>query len=199
MNSRDWSAWQANALSYLENEPKTLPRDPGIRPQLDVLQLIRALHQAGVQWILTGSAVFSVLGVRIVPGDLDVVPELSPDNLERLAQVLDVLQAVPLYEPQWQFSLSIEEVQRWRSHPAVEGNLDHAFITDHGVLDIVPRMAGTFDALNVGARWVQFLGEEILVSDPQPIAERMRASKRAKDQERVRLIHRVESAWRDVP
>ena len=45
----------------------------------DVTTLIRALHDAGVNYVVTGSAAAMLHGVSLVPGDLDITPALDVD------------------------------------------------------------------------------------------------------------------------
>jgi hypothetical protein len=60
--------------------------EDGLKRQApDLTTLIRSLHEAGVNYVLTGSAAAMLHGVGLVPGDLDITPALDIDNLTRLA------------------------------------------------------------------------------------------------------------------
>lgn len=180
----DWAEWRRAAIAYLHDVPRDLPRDPQSIPPLDPRTLVAALRAAGVRWLLDGSVVLLALGVELAPGDLDVVPDLDHGNLERLASLLYRLDAFPEPSSGWEYSLTLDEVSRWRPLPAVEGNLNHRFVTEHGILDVVPRLTGTYQQLLRRARLVQLDGEEVMAADPQAILVRLRASTRPKDRER---------------
>jgi hypothetical protein len=59
----------------------------------DVTTLLRVLGEAGVNYVVTGSAAAMLHGVRLVPGDPDITPALDVDNLKRLADVLETVEA----------------------------------------------------------------------------------------------------------
>lgn len=46
--------------------------------------MIRLLHDRRIDWILSGSAVLILYGAELRPNDLDVVPALDDENLQRL-------------------------------------------------------------------------------------------------------------------
>ena len=60
---------------------------PAFRP----LALLERLNEAGVQYIIVGGLAVGAWGHVRGTDDLDIVPDPSPDNLKRLAQVLEEL------------------------------------------------------------------------------------------------------------
>ena len=66
-----------------------------VRPP-DVPELLRILKHHDIQYVLTGSVAAAVYGVELKPGDLDVVPQLTADNLHRVVSVLKEIEAQPL-------------------------------------------------------------------------------------------------------
>lgn len=131
-----------------------------------------------MEWVLAGSVVLTAYGARLVPGDLDVVPCPASDNLARVADLLDHLGAIPSHASGWTYTLTPAECRRWRPLPAIEDNLDHQFVTSFGLLDIVPRLTGTFDELVAGASPFAPWGIEVLVAAPPLVVERMSEAKR---------------------
>ncbi len=64
------------------------------RPEeADIAALLRELVQAGVEFVVIGGAAAVLHGAPITTRDLDIVPERSPANSERLAGVLRALGA----------------------------------------------------------------------------------------------------------
>ena len=59
----------------------------------DPVRMLAALHDAGVQFVLIGGMAAVLHGDVGVTVDLDVVPARTPDNLEKLAAALRVLDA----------------------------------------------------------------------------------------------------------
>jgi hypothetical protein len=125
----------------------------------------------GVSFVVVGSAAARMHGVDLEPGDLDIVPDLESANLLRLVAALKSLEA------------SVNDIDRvghwligeggewsWTSRAATDAergallagelrvddidSLDHHFLTKHGNLDVVPRVAGEYSELVARARTV---------------------------------------------
>lgn len=154
----DWTLWRATAVRYLVHEERADARDPATRPLLQTEDVLCVLRDHRVEWLLAGSAVLTAYGAPISPNDFDVVPKQTDENFRRVAAVLEELDAIPAYVEEWDLTLSPEECRRWRPSPAVEGNLDQQFVTRLGVVDIVPRIAGSYDDLAVGGHGIPPLG-----------------------------------------
>jgi hypothetical protein len=84
-----------------------------------------------------------------------------------------------------------EECRRWRPSPAVEGNLDHQFVTRLGVDDIVPSVAGSYDDLRVGATKFSPWGIAVTVEQPSRAIDLMSDRKK---QARAAAIRQVRGA-----
>jgi hypothetical protein len=116
-------------------------------PHLELEPLIGALARHRVRFVITGSVAALAHGVDLHPGDLDIAPALDDQNLNALSGLLGELGAKPKHVPSWQKGPSREACEAWLRLPATEANLDHRFVTAHGELDVVPRLAGTYDEL----------------------------------------------------
>ena len=57
-------------------------------PELDIRGILEELVQAGVEFLVIGGVAVGFHGYVRATKDIDVVPAPSPENLERLAQVL---------------------------------------------------------------------------------------------------------------
>jgi hypothetical protein len=53
--------------------------------EFDPERILGALHEAGVEFVLIGGLAAVVHGSSLTTADVDVTPERSPENLERLA------------------------------------------------------------------------------------------------------------------
>lgn len=188
MDQPDWAAWRSAAVECLADEPRELPLDPSRPPPLAIAPLVQTLRRAEVHWVLGGSVALVAAGAAFVPGDLDVVPDLDSDNLGRLAAAISTLDGFPEPSPEWEHGLSVDEVRRWRQHPASEANLNHNFVTPYGMLDVVPRLTGTYEELMEEARPTRIEGEEVMAADIAPILDRVRISRRKKDRERWAMV-----------
>lgn len=152
-----------------------------------------ALDRHGVEWIMAGSVAALAWfdgAWPFTPGDLDVVPRGSPENLRRLAGVLEELRARPARLPNWPGNPSAEARAAWRPEPATEVHLDHLFDTSCGRLDVVPWRAGRFEELRPRAHALEAWGMRVWVADPEDLASTLRPTK-AKHRERAELMEAI--------
>ncbi|MFD0200345.1 MULTISPECIES: hypothetical protein [Saccharothrix] len=156
--------------------------DPRDRPPLRLAELLR---DRDVDWVLSGSTVLTLYGADLRPNDLDVVPDLAPDNLDRLAGLLAELGAVPAFFPDWEPGLTLEQCRAWTPRPATPANLDHLFVTRLGMLDVPPEITGTYTRLRAGATEFELAGVPVWVCDPREVLDRIPDPPRRKDHERA--------------
>jgi len=165
--------------------------DPTARPRPRLAELVRALDWHDVRWVMSGSTVAALYGAAIEPNDLDVVPALDATNLARLAALLGQLRAVPAFLPNLRNGPTLEECRAWQPDPATEEHLDHLFVTALGMLDIPPRLTGTFAELMTGATATSIAGVEVWVCDPRTVLDRLPAKPRQKDTARAGEYQRL--------
>jgi len=128
------------------------PLTPTDRPALEPAPLIDALHVHGVRWVLCGSHVLTLHGAALKANDLDVVPDLTSENLSRVAACLAALNARRAHLNGWGGARgTMAACLSWRPEPPTASNLDWLYVTPHGMLDIVIENADPFDALMQGA------------------------------------------------
>ena len=152
----------------------------------DVKALVAALDAVGVRYVVTGSvAAAAWIGVaEAPPGDLDIAPELSPENLSRLAALLDRCQARPVHRPDWKRTLSPEACAAWRPHPATAQQLDHQLETPWGLLDVVPEISGSFAHLVLRAAPADAWGIEVRIAHPEDLLATLRPDREEKHRRR---------------
>lgn len=63
-------------------------------------RVFAALQAAGVDYVTVGGIAVMAHGVVRATIDVDLIPALEPENLQRLAEALQVLEARPYGEPQ---------------------------------------------------------------------------------------------------
>ncbi|MBV7379058.1 hypothetical protein [Maritimibacter dapengensis] len=159
--------------------------DPEDRPALRAGDLIRCLARFDVRWVLCGSQVLALHGAKFTPNDLDVVPDLTPENLERVAACLEDLGATAAYLEGWGGARgTMDACKAWRPWPATAENLDWLFVTRFGMLDIVIKKADSYAALIEGATWEAVDGAECWVCDPRKVLAALEGRRRAKDHAR---------------
>ena len=112
---------------------------PDNRMRPDIPALLAHLVDAGVEFVVVGSAGAALLGADVAPGDLDICPDLGRSNLERLAEALATIDARPrMGIPGW---ITEEERAAYRPEPTLE-SLDFDFDTLLGDLDLIVRPLG---------------------------------------------------------
>ena len=100
----------------------------------DLADLLRALCEAGVDFILVGGAAATAHGSARLTQDLDVVYSRQPENLQRLVQALaprsPYLRGAP---PGLPFKWELSTLQR---------GLNFTLITSLGAIDLLGEIAG---------------------------------------------------------
>lgn len=164
---------------------------------LDVGAFVRALGEADIRCVLTGSVAARAWGVPCEPRDFDAAPELSAENLAQLAELLGAWGARPHYDPAWP-QVTPEQCANWTPEPPTAENLDHLFETAFGLFDVVPARSG--DYADLAPRAVSVEG--VLVAHPRDLLRTLRPE-REKHRERslqlTELCERLERGDELVP
>jgi uncharacterized protein (DUF952 family) len=158
-------------------------RDNRLPP--DIPALLTHLLDAGVEFVVVGSAGAALLGADVEPGDLDICPDLAPPNLERLASAMAAIEARPrIGIPGW---ITDEERASYRPE-ATLASLDYDFDTSLGDLDLIVRPLGpnASDALSYAdligsASVVEIEGRRIRVAAPGALVGSKLGAGRPKD------------------
>jgi hypothetical protein len=154
--------------------------------------LCELLNAYGVDYLVLGSMAGRLQGADVRTLDVDVAPRRDPENLERLADALNVLRP------------------RWRSDDVSEGfKIDGRLEPDHflrapmvvglvtrlGRLDIVFHVDGfdgvAFDALAPRAVRIVVGDVEMLVSAVEDVITSKRAAGREKDRAHLPALERL--------
>ena len=166
--------------------------------------LLDALDDHAVDYLVTGSVAAMALGAPDVsPADLDIIPATAPDNLGRLAAVLDVIGATagPTYgewgtdeagEREWVQDGLLRPVRPLDPDDAT--TFDQSFESPHGRLDVVPEVAGTYEALRPRAARVRVAGADRWVASALDLLAGMTRPRRPKDGPRVRHLRSLAAA-----
>ena len=186
-------------------------RHPRRPPEVDAL--LAELDAHGVDFVVTGSVAVKLHGVALTPGDLDVVPALTPANLERLFRALDALEATPDGFGRWQVDGRGE--RRWLAEEATEARLrawspavddrasyDHLFRTRLGDLDVVPELNGSYDHLARRAVTVRVSapagGRRVRIAHVDDLLATMTVPRRERDVDKVRGLRLVQRGRSDA-
>ncbi len=141
----------------------------------DDLALIRALVDAGVDFIVIGGVAGQLMGSPVVTFDLDICYARDRQNLDRLVHVLTGigarLRGAPADLP---FQLDTRTIRNGDSF---------TFDTMHGPFDILATPSGTrgYDDLAAGAVSVDLNGQQVRVASLDDLIRMKRAAGRTKD------------------
>ncbi len=147
--------------------------------------LLQALTAGEVRFIVVGGIAAVAQGAPVVTFDVDIVHERSPENVQRLLEVLSGIGAVYVRGPGSPPIAPREELLLGEGH--------HILTTLHGRLDVLGRIEGGrgYDELlpntvesRVGDAAVRLLSIETIL-------EIKRASPRPKDQAVIALLEAV--------
>ncbi len=147
--------------------------------------MLRALQDAGVEFIVIGGLAATAHGSARSTLDLDVVYSRSSENLERLVAALQpyhpYLRGAP---PGLPF--------RWDAATLKRG-LNFTLITDLGALDVLGEVAGggSYEALSAFCVTLELFGTRCLCVELEKLIELKRAAGRPKDFEAIAELERL--------
>jgi hypothetical protein len=157
--------------------------EPEFRPE----KMLEVLARHSVRSVLIGGFAAVIHGSPYVTTDVDVVPESTPDNLERLSAALDELHArvwtvaEPEGVPFDHGPRSLATVEIWN------------LVTDHGRLDITFVPSGTSGYTDVArdASHLKILGAEVDVASLADVIRSKEAAGREKDRLVLPVLRRI--------
>ncbi len=163
---------------------------------LETEQILRALDDAGVAYVLIGGTACIIHGAEQTTMDTDVLPALDDDNLRRLLSALDALGAAVLVDAR---RLELEagepwEVQSLRRGPDGFRDADAwHFTTDAGLVDVVMRAAGVgeFGDHLPNATQLTVFGMSVRVAGLDDIIRSKETLQREKDLTVLRQLRRI--------
>jgi hypothetical protein len=138
----------------------------GAARELRLLDLLRALEEARVDFIVFGAVALSFHGYVRATSDLDIVVDPNPDNLERLTRWLEADRAVLSLDP----SRSVDGA-------AIRAGANATVLTSLGALDVIQRLPGLPPWNTLRARAGRFELDDLtlLVVDRETLVARKRA------------------------
>lgn len=172
---------------------------------LDIRELVIALEQHHVRYVLVGSVGAIAYGARLATEDLDLCPATDDTNLQRIAALLQELDATLLRVPAR--GLDTIDLGRWRTLRLDDPAEHHLFETRYGALDIVPAPLGaggwgtstSYAELSQCAVPMRPWNVPIAVADFAAIAASKRAAGRPQDRAAEPELRRVAAALCSQP
>jgi hypothetical protein len=148
----------------------------------DPLGVLWALSDEGVRHVMIGGMAATVHGSPTVTGDLDICPERSRANLERLATVLQQLHARLRGAP--------PDVPFLLDATTLLARDSFTFTTDLGNVDVLGTPSGTagYEDLRAGAEEVLIDGLLVQVTSLEDLMRMKRAAGRPKDRIELEVL-----------
>ena len=160
---------------------------PGNVADFEPGQILRALEAHHVRYVVIGAIAAIAAGAPILTTDLDVTPERSPENLERLVLALRDLEATlrtPDDAKGVPFPIEAEMLataESWTLSTSA-GNLDLVF---------APAGTGGYDDLRRGASRERIAGIEVPIASLADVIRSKEAAGREKDVMQLPILRRT--------
>lgn len=137
-------------------------------------RILKVLAEHGVRYVLVGGIAATLRGSPSMTYDIDVAPELSGDNLERLAAALRDLGAVRYTEPD-------EDIAEPHANE-MEARIEQ-FASPIGYIDVLRelRAIGGYERLIEAAELIEVAGTSVYVAALDDIITSKEAAGRPKD------------------
>lgn len=151
--------------------------------RFDPIQGLRVLDQYGVRYVVIGGVAGAIHGSPSITQDLDICYDRRPDNLERLAEALQSINArLRGAPPDVPFILDARTLKR--------GDF-FTFSTDVGPLDLLGTPSGSsggFDALIRNAHTFKLDDLTVRVASLQDLMAMKRAAGRPQDLKELEIL-----------
>ena len=151
----------------------------------DPLRALRTFNQHRVRYVLIGGYASSVLGAPIVTNDLDVCYERTAENMTRLAEALEELQAT------LRVAGVDEDLPFILDGRTIAAGDSFTFNTDAGPIDVLGTPSGTGGFRDLDADATTYdLGEELLVRvvSLDDLIRMKEAARRPKDEAHLHVL-----------
>lgn len=153
---------------------------PSSEPEwpLDLSHLLETLARHGVDYVVIGGVAVQVHGHRRTTMDLDLAPDPTPENLQRLAAALDEVDARPLDPALAKSEVPATDPERLAVAPIVP-----PLTTRHGQVHILkePKGARPFAQLRDSALVVEVDGVEVAIVSLDDLIRMKKAAGRPQD------------------
>lgn len=156
-------------------------------PELVPERILSVFRELGVRFVLIGGYAAVIHGSPYVTFDLDVVPERTDENVERLSRALDAMHARV-----WTASESEGVPFGHDARSLRESNIWN-LVTDHGRLDVTFVPSGTqgYADLARDAEHLTILGVEVDVASLADVIRSKEAAGRDKDRLVLPVLRRI--------
>jgi hypothetical protein len=156
---------------------------------LDIGELIAVLARHEVDYVVIGGVATQVHGHRRTTMDLDLTPDPSPQNLQRLAAALAELEARPRDARHEQAEIPVSAPERLAIAAVVP-----PLLTRHGQIHILkePKGARGFDEMRERALVVDLDGSEVAIVSLDDLIRMKRAAGRPADLDDIATLTEVE-------
>ncbi len=166
----------------------------GVDRPLDLGELIAALARHGVDYLVIGGVATQVHGHRRTTMDLDLTPDPSPENLQRLSAALAELGARPRDAGTQKAEIPVGDPERLALAAIVP-----PLLTRHGQIHILkePKGAHRFDQMRERALVIDLDGNEVAIVSLDDLIRMKRAAGRPTDLDDIAALTEVERQRRD--
>lgn len=155
--------------------------------KVDPEALLEELLRHEVRFLVIGGIAGTLHGSPYPTDDLDICPQRSEKNLERLARCLGELEA-----KEWDPRKEVEVVVEWSSD-TLKVDKTWILITDHGFLDVLFEPAGTHGYRELARQRVQYelAGRSVDVVDLEDLIRMKEAAGRERDLEQLPTLRKL--------
>jgi predicted nucleotidyltransferase len=154
------------------------------RRDLDAVGLLRTLTEASVEFILIGGTAAQMLGLPVPQTiDVDIVPLRSAQNLEKLAEFFEIVEASLLTAEQDGTWFPKRPFSNWSQYDTLH------LLTNFGLLDLVFSPTGVlngYEGLQEDSSIVDFNGVRVRMISEEQWVHLKRSTGREKDLDHLR-------------
>ena len=154
--------------------------------------ILRALTDAKVQFVLVGGFAVQLHGFVRTTLDLDLVLAMDEANLTLFIEVAKQFELAPVIPVSIDSLKNAKQIDQWHKEKGMLAFALREPQVSGSVIDVLVRPEVTFDALQVGAATVDLFGRSVKVASIEHLLFMKRIANRPKDRIDIEALEKIQ-------
>ena len=154
--------------------------------------ILRALTDAGVQFVLVGGFAVQLHGFVRATLDVDLVLAMDDANLTKFIDVARRFELAPLIPVSIDSLKNAKQIDQWHKEKGMLAFALREPQVSGSVIDVLVRPEVTFDALKVGATSVDLFGRSVKIASIEHLLFMKRIANRPKDRIDIEALEKIQ-------
>ena len=159
--------------------------------QNSISKLLAAIVDAGVEFVLVGGQAMVLHGSQRTTFDVDLVLDMSDENLTRFIDVAKFFGLKPIIPVQIDSLKNAAQIQEWHDNKGMLAFALHEPVAGGIVVDVLVRSEIAFDRLSLNSSTALMNGRSLRFAGIDDLLVMKRAANRGKDQQDIAFLEQT--------